>query len=263
MSKEPITSTFTTIVGTATGFFTALILLLCMPVAKADKPAAARGPDFQTSRYVSRLGQQYRRSLQESISSSLHRFSSKDNATAIPDYQIYHSIFLKLLLDPMLAAGLSAEDLELIRTLPAISDRRFVSVAQDALAEACQMIDRSNAPAPAVVNVATNRMKQAQRKIERHLNGHYRSALAQLSDTGMQLVDSEYEKLVEQDSLVYTELDLGELGFAQPEFVFAFLQDTCANAERLLPGLVTDQLTLQQQMEDDYRQGAIQLYQPH
>ena len=261
MRKDSITSDFAMMVSAAITFFTVLLLLVCLPVTYADKPTAPVQPDRHTSEYVRTLEQEQRRSLRKSLSHSLNRFSVRDNPAVIPDYQVYHSIFLDILINPLLAAGLTAQDLALIRAIPAQNDRRFVRVAQDAMAAACKIIKRANAPLPATVNLAVNGISKAQEQVERQLNSHYQKAMNRLSKSGKELVEFEYDKLIEQDGLIYTRLDLDTLGFAHPEFVFAFLQDSCENAERLLPQLVSDQRTLQDQLEDDYQKGAIQLFQ--
>jgi|GEM_PF-2742164 len=264
MRSHPISSEFAMMVGTAITFIASLLLLICLPVTYADKPAAQVDSDRLTSEYVRNLDQQQRSLLLESLSKSLNRSSSRDNRdswAAVPDHQIYHAVFLEILINPLLSASLPVQDLELIRALPAHSNQRFVSIAQDSMEGACRIIKRSNTASAAAVNLAANRIRQAQRQVTRELDRHYREQLIKLTDTGKALVGSEYDKLVEQDNLVYTELDLEALGFTQPEFVFAFLQDSCANAERLLPVLATDQHTLQDQLENDYLKGAVQLFQ--
>jgi len=265
MRKDAISSNFAMMVGTTiTHFILLLLLLVCLPVANADKPTVQFPSDQQTSQYVRSLDQEQRWLLQESVRHSLNRFSSKGNKdqwAAVPDYQIYHSVFLEILMKPLLAASLPEQDLELIRALPSHNDRQFAEAAQDAMAGVCSIVRRSNAPSTATVNLAANRIRQAQSQVERELDRHYRAAVGQLTDTGKALVKSEYDRLIEQDSLVYTQLDLEMLGFTQPDFVFAFLQDSCANAERILPEFVTDQRTLQDQLEDDFQQGAVQLFQ--
>jgi hypothetical protein len=164
-------------------------------------------------------------------------------------------------MQPLLAAGFPEQDLELIRALPTHNDLRFVQVVQDAMSDVCRAIQRSNDRSAAAINLAASRFSQARKKVERELDRHYRTAVNGLTDTGRALVESEYARLVEQDSLVHTELDLEMLGFTQPDFVLAFIKDSCANAEQALPALVTGQHTLQDQLEDDYRKGAIQLFQ--
>lgn len=264
MRKDAISSNFAMMVGTTITHFILLLLLVCLPVANADKSTVQFPSDYQTSQYVRSLDQEQRRLLQKSVRRSLNRFSSKGNTdqwAAVPGYQIYHSVFLEILMKPLLAASLPEQDLKLIRALPSHNDRQFAEVALDVMAGVCRIVERSNVASTAAVNLAANRINQAQMQVERVLDRHYRAAVGQLTDTGKALVESEYDKLIEQDSLVYTQLDLEMLGFTQPDFVFAFLQDSCANAERILPELVTDQRTLQDQLEDDFQQGAVQLFQ--
>ncbi|MBT8145574.1 MAG: hypothetical protein KJN90_01905 [Gammaproteobacteria bacterium] len=122
------------------------------------------------------------------------------------------------------------------------------------------MINRSHAAAPAAVNLAVNGFNQARRRLDRQLNSHYHSTLKRLTDTGRQLVQAEFDRMVEEGSLVYAEIDLVTLGFSEPEFVLAFLQDSCANAERKFSELATVRRTLKDQLEDDYQRGAVQLF---
>lgn len=264
MRKNTASSEFAMMVATAITLLASLLLLAFMPVANADRPAKTFRPDHHTREHVGKLDREQRRQLQGAITNSLNRSSEKGSqgrGSAVPDYQLYHSVFLEILLQPLLAGSLPERDLELIRALPTHNDRQFVQVAQRAMSQVCKMIRRSNARSAAVVNLAASRFRRAQRELERKLNRHYRVAMNELSDAGRKLVEAEYNRLTEQEGLVYTELDLEALGFAQPEFVFAFLQDSCANAEQVLPALLTDQRTLRDQLEDDYQRGAVQLYQ--
>ncbi|MBT8145573.1 MAG: hypothetical protein KJN90_01900 [Gammaproteobacteria bacterium] len=126
MSKDTRTSDYAMGISAFVAFVTALILILFLPLVHAavpeNVPADSARPDRLTSDHVGRLAQDQLRALQQSIRSSINRFSSKDNVAAIPDYQIYHTIFLELMMKPLLAAGLPTQDLELLRDLPAHND---------------------------------------------------------------------------------------------------------------------------------------------
>lgn len=261
MRRDTRSSDYAMGIGATLAFVSALILMLFLPLVHADVPADLTRPDRLTGDYVGRLAQKQRRLLQESIRSSIRRISSKDSAAAIPEYQIYHSIFLELMMKPLLAAGLPAQDLELLRALPAHNDQRFVTAAIEAMTGACRVINRSHAASPAAVNLAVNGFNQARHRLESQMNRHYRSTLQRLTDTGRQLVQAEYERLVEEGSLVYAEIDLVTLGFSEPEFVLAFLQDSCANAEHKFSKLATVSHTLKDQLENDHQRGAVQLFQ--
>jgi hypothetical protein len=262
MRKDSVSSDFSLLSGSAVFFVAALVLLLCIPVAFATPlPEPARS-DRHTSRLLSALTQDERRALQDAIGRSVLSVSSKDNVNAIPDHQVYHGIFLDILMNPLLSAGLPAADLELIGALPSHEDRRFVSIAREAMTSACKVIEGNKTAAPATVNLATKGIRQAQEKVSDQLDRHYRNAINRLTNAGQQLVASEYERLIEQDSLYYVELDLDTLGFSRPEFVFAFLQDSCASAERVFTVIATEHRTLKDQLETDYSKGALHYFQP-
>lgn len=262
--RENQTSTdFAMISGAVIACFTALLFLLGLPVVYADNPQVADRLDHNVRHFMASLNPESRRELKASVRRSVTRSNSRDNAAAIPSYQIYHSIFLEILMNPLLSASLPAADLQSIRSLPSLNDQRFVKLAQDAMARACKFVSKQKTVSPARVNVAVNALRQARNRVERKLNGHYREAVDNLSDTGRELVAVEYERLIDQDSLIHTELDLDVLGFNQPEFVMAFLLDSCKNAERVYPQLATRQRTLQNQLEDDNDRGAVQYFQSH
>jgi hypothetical protein len=262
MRKDLISSDFSLVSGSAIFFAVGLVLLLCLPVAAANQPSETTRTDLHTSRYLGSLGPDQRRLLQDAISRSVRSVSSKDDAAAIPDHQVYHGIFLDILMNPALSAGLPAVDLELIGALPNHADRRFVSVAREAMASACKVIERNETVSPAAVNRAIGGIRQAREKVSDQLDRHYRNVIDRLTEAGQQLVASAYERLIGQDSLVYVELDFDALGFSDPEFVLAFLQDSCANAEPVFAALATEHRTLREQLETDYSAGALQYFQP-
>ncbi len=240
-----------------------LVSLVCVPVVSATQSADPVRSDRQIKSYLSGLAQDQRRSLQTDINRSVHRASSGDDASSIPDHQLYHGLFLDLLMNPSRSASLPAQDLELIAGLPSHDDRRFVTIAREAMATACKIIERTNPATPGAVDRALAGIGLARGKVSDMLDRHYRIAIGRLTETGRQLVASEYERLKEQDSLLYVELDLYTLGFSQPDFVLAFLQDSCANAERVLASVATDNRTLRDQLETDNARGALQYFQPH
>lgn len=259
MLKPAICPPFALLVRSATTLSVALTLMAAIPATSAAPPGKS---EPHTRAHLQHLSSDERQALRQFLQENLHRVSSKDNLDAIPPNQVYHSVFLDMLLNPSLVAGLPLADRELIESLPAPNDKQFAAETKGAMAAACRVIDRLSAGNPAAAQLAARAYQRAHETLNARLDRHYGKALNSLSDTGRDLVAQEVQRLMNDDSLVYTEIDLEAMSFAQPGFVVAFLQDTCQNSEQMLDQSMAGSRTLGNQLTEDFDRGAVQLFQP-
>ncbi|MEZ5490389.1 MAG: hypothetical protein R3F50_08730 [Gammaproteobacteria bacterium] len=259
MSKPAIRPPFGLLVRSATTIGVALTLTAAVP-ATAAPPSEKPHPHTRT--YLQHLSPDERQSLRQILQENLRGASSRDNLDAIPPNQVYQAVFLDMLLNPGLGAGLLPADRQLIESLPAHNDKQFAAGTKGVVAAACRVIDRLSASDPAAAQLAARAYQRAQKALNARLDRHYGQVLRKLSESGRKLVAREVGRLMTDGSLVYAEMDLQALSFDQPDFVVAFLQDTCQNSEQMLDQSMAESRTLGNQLTDDFNQGAVQLFQP-
>lgn len=236
-----------------------LVSWLVVPVAQAAQDAK---PNPHTRALTERLDPQQKVVLRGALQQALIRSRSGDRLAAIPPHQVYHTVFLDLLLDPAAMVTLPAADRALIDSLPAHDDRRFAEQFDRELAATCRVIDRLPPRSPAAAAQAVRAYRQAQRQIAARLDRHYDEVLSRLSPTGQALVEAEIAALVAEDSLVHASLDFDALSFSEPEFVVAFFKDTCANNEQHRSSARYQARNLRDQLDADIERGAVQVFQP-
>lgn len=259
MSKPATRPPLALLVRSAISLSVALTLTAAVSGTAAAPPEK---PQPHTLTYLQHLNPDERQSLRQLLHQNLRRATGKDNQGAIPLNQVYQNVFLDMLLIPGLLAGLPLADRRLIESLPAHNDKQFAAQTKSTVAAACRVIDRLPTGSPASAQLAARAYQRAQDTLNARLDSHYRQVLEKLSETGRKLVASEVQKLMSDDSLVYTEIDLQAMSFDQPGFVVAFLQDTCQNSEQMLDQSMAESRTLGNQLADDFDRGAVQMFQP-
>ena len=168
--------------------------------------------------------------------------TSSEDLNAIPVYEVYRTIFLRILGNPALFNQLSSADARIALALPDHNDAQFHSPLQRDLRAACKKIDEQQ------YLMATGELVEifvgADSVSERRLIQHYKTVLRRLSDDANRLVDAQIRLLSENDSLSYSKTDY--VGFSRefPEFMRSKLFDGCNK-------VVNDYNTLKQKLLTD------------
>lgn len=139
------------------------------------------------------------------------RASSSEDLNAIPLYEVYQTVFLKILGNPLLYQQLSEFDAQILLNLPDHTDISFQGPLRADLRFACQEIENrlGKSPAHELVSVFMNAEEIHETKLLRH----YENVIRRLSNSGKQLVENQIEKLSEGNSLAYSEMDY--VGFSE------------------------------------------------
>ena len=108
--------------------------MLCSagPLAAQEKSSAPRGPaldrqDDETDAYLRSLDAQESEALRDALKMHFRGFNGAEHPSAIPAYEVYHAVFLRLLTQPELMYALPDEDRSVIESLPAHDDPVFLS----------------------------------------------------------------------------------------------------------------------------------------
>ncbi len=234
--------------------------LMLLPLAPMSQGAGPASPDRNSRAFLQQLDAQQRAELQESIRASLVR---KAGGNGPPDYLRYQSALLVIMLNPSLSASLSPADREQIEQLPAGNDRRFIRIARQEMSSACRVIEKLSAGNAAAAAAAANAFNRAQQSARRKINGFYRNRINRLSREGRRVVATELDRQAEREFLVHAELDFDNLGFNQPEFVVAFLRDTCLNSTSVLAEDQAGDLTIKDQLLSELNQEVTNIFQPN
>ena len=121
------------------------------------------------------------------ISEHTLQFSSPDNPDAIPEHVFYQQVFIDLLVDPGAMAQLPADDVALIRALPAHQDVAFVERDQAELSSLCERLNGAGEQEAVMVGAA-EAFDQSHLRRQYDLDIHYATVIRKLSEPTQRLI---------------------------------------------------------------------------
>src|SRR5688572_23240219 len=159
--------------------------------------------------------------VQEKIEQFTLTPESPDAALKVPDYLSYKLAFRKILSDKNLQAQIAANDLDLIKNLPAPSDHTFLMKDRKEINTICIQTNHIETPAE-IVDVAAQ-YDESRRRNERDLDAFYNSSLAGLDAETRTLLENLLLDISTHKQITYTAFNMA--GFAQevPEVAKALL----------------------------------------
>ena len=165
--------------------------------------------------------------IQEKIAQFTVSAESTDAAVKIPAYLAYKLAFRKILAEEQLQAQINAADLEMIRNLPAPSDRSFLAKDQKEITGIC--IQTNNMQTPAQILDVAAQYDDSRRRKESALDAFYDGSLTSLSAETRTVIQNLLADFDATNQISYATFDMA--GFAQevPEAAKALLIIGCEN----------------------------------
>lgn len=158
------------------------------------------------------------------------RASSAENFDEIPHREVYRTVFLRILGNPMLFQKLSHFDAQILLQLPDHADISFQGPLQADLRTACKKINEQLGSKDVATLVSI--FMSAEENYGKKLDNHYENVLSRLSNAAQELVVTQISELASGESLSYTETDY--VGFSKefPEVMGARLASGCDRIAR-------------------------------
>jgi hypothetical protein len=149
--------------------------------------------------------------VQEKIAQFTVTADSPDAALKAPAYLSYKLAFRKILADKNLQAQITANDLELIKNLPAPSDSSFLAKDRKEITAVCMQTNNIETP-DEILNVAVQ-YDESRRRKERDLDAFYDNSLATLGAETRTLIQGLLLDISARRQITYAVFDMA--GFAR------------------------------------------------
>ncbi len=149
--------------------------------------------------------------VQQKIAQFTVSADSADAALKAPAYLSYKLAFRKILADKNLQAQITANDLELIKKLPAPSDSSFLAKDRKEISAICMQTNYIETPAE-IVDIAA-RYDESRRRKERDLDDFYNGSLTNLTAEARTLIQNLLADISARKQISYAMFDMA--GFAQ------------------------------------------------
>ena len=149
--------------------------------------------------------------VQQKIAQFTVTADSSDASLKAPVYLSYKLAFRKILADKTLQAQITANDLELIKNLPAPSDASFLAKDRKEISAICIQTNHIETPAE-IVDLAA-RYDETRRRKERDLDDFYNDSLANLTAEARVFIQKLLADISARKQITYAMFDM--TGFAQ------------------------------------------------
>jgi methyl-accepting chemotaxis protein len=219
------------LVGLLSGFFVSIYFPIC---AYAQTQTTFSGLPYSTT------------FLQEKLVEHSRSYTARTAFAAIPANLSMLMAFRAILTDVSLQKSLDARDVEVIGSLPAPVDQRFILPDHDELNAICARV--STADEALEIQELARRFDEAKARKEEALDAHYAAALDSLSPSTQEQVERLRSELSATRNLTYTVFDLA--GFAQelPDAAQAILSHGCVSFTQRLATYTPEVVTLRDQV---------------
>ena len=149
--------------------------------------------------------------IQEKIAQFTVTADAPDSALKVPDYLSYKLAFRKILADKNLQVQMTADDLQLIKNLPAPSDSSFLEKDRKAITAVC--IETNDIETPAEILDVSIHYDESRRRKERDLDAFYNRSVGSLTAEARLLIQNLLRDISARKQITYATFDMA--GFAQ------------------------------------------------